>query len=168
MERTGRWLRRKWSGEAERFGWRNEGVISQDQEGEALNVDAVLLSDWASVDSSGKLTVVGMFNRIGPAKLPIRLRAMCVSVIIRAHHSEAGSSHHLEMRLLNQRRDVVEVLENNFTWGEPEVPGVPLQHYWLRTILAPEFGEAGAFAFEIFIDGTYHGAVNFTVLEAQG
>lgn len=133
-----------------------------------MNVDAILISDYATTDS-GKLTVVGTFNQFTPQTYPARLPMLCVTVVVHAHHSEAGTDHHARIVLLNERREDVAVQECPFQLSAgPGVPGIPLRHITIWRILTPEFHGPGAFAFEVYIDGTYHAGAAFSALPPTG
>jgi hypothetical protein len=129
-----------------------------------VNVDSVLISDYATV-TAGKLTVVGCFTRIPADSPPVRLVHLSLSVVIHAHASEAGSTHTIEVRLLNARRELVrQPYKEEFTLAsEGILPGIPIRHINVTTLLAPLFTEFGPYAFEVYIDGTYHAAAAFYV-----
>lgn len=130
-----------------------------------MNVDSILVSDYATIQG-GKLTVVGVFDRIGPLRLPARIPTMCVSVVIHAHHDEAGTEHEGEIRIVDQHRKAKQAAKFRFRFPEKadHLPGLPLRHVYIWTILAAAFEAPGAFAFEVYIDGTYHAATSFAVL----
>lgn len=132
-----------------------------------MNVDSILISDYAN-QPGGKLTIVGVFNRIGPADLPVQLGTLAVSIVVHAHHDEAGTSHPAELRLIDQERNVIS--SNPFTVKfakENLIPGIPLRTVHTQLFLAPKFDNAGAYAFEVYIDETYHAAASFVVVEAK-
>ena len=129
-----------------------------------MNVDSILISDLAQV-ISGKLTVLGVFNRIGPAKLPVVMSTMAVSVVMHAHHDEAGSEHQAELRLIDQDRNVINTHPTKIQFArENLIPGIPLRAVKVIVILTPSFERAGAYAYEFYIDDTYHAAASFVVL----
>jgi hypothetical protein len=131
-----------------------------------VNVDSVLLAKFAEV-SHGSLTVVGTFNRIDARELPARLPSLAVSVVVHAHHDEAGSKHQVRLELLNGRREMLgKPLLTEFRFMDRPVAGIPLLWIGTFTILAPEFPEHGPYAFEIYIDDTYSGAATLLVAPA--
>lgn len=134
-----------------------------------MNVDSILLSEFAAIDSSNKLTVVGVSNLLTAQSLPARLPLICVSLVIHAHPDEGGTQHDGELRLLNQDRDILHQHAFRFQLKEgPPPPGVPLRHVSVQRFLGLEFEHAGAYSFEVFIDETYHAAVSFYVAESGG
>ncbi|HEV2131997.1 MAG TPA: hypothetical protein VGR27_12875 [Longimicrobiaceae bacterium] len=126
-----------------------------------MNVDSILLSDYAQLDSGGKLTVVGVFNHIARDMAPVSHPQMALSVVVHGHSEEAGTRHTLEIRLLNQRRELVtpEPITAEFALPGASPPGLPLRNVTVLNVMQPVFPELGAYAFEIYIDGTYHAGV---------
>lgn len=129
-----------------------------------MNVDSILISDYATVTANGKLTVVGVFNRIGPVNLPVRIPLMCISLVIHGHHGEAGAIYQGEIRLINQRREVLTTQPIEVNFNQEPIVGVPLRHLLVHMVLAPVFEEAGAYAIECYIDDTYMAAASFVVV----
>lgn len=136
-----------------------------------MNVDSILLSDYAQA-MFGKLTVVGVFDRVPAEEVPVTLSQMTVSLVIHGHSAEAGTTHELEIWLLNQRRERLNPVPfgQPFTFAGPEhvTPGIPLRVVIVQGILMPTFPEFGPYAFEVYIDGTYHTAAALYVGPASG
>lgn len=130
-----------------------------------MNIDSFLLSEYATITDGAALTIVRSFNKIQAPGTPVRIPLMSISLVIHAHEAEAGSEHHIEVRLLNQRREAVRTLiDDSFTLPPgPVPPGMPLRHVLVRQILAPSFDEFGAYATEAYIDGVYHGGAAFFI-----
>lgn len=123
-----------------------------------MNVSSIIISDFAQTEN-GKLYVIGAFDRIPVTEPPAQLGQMSLSLIIHGHSAEAGSTHSLQIQFLNQRREMMgPPLDGNFAMPPAEmiVPGIPLRAVLTLTILSPVFPELGAYAFEVYIDGTYH------------
>jgi hypothetical protein len=135
------------------------------QRGGLVNVDSILVSDYAQASLDGKLTVVGVFNRVSGA--PITLPQLSISLVIHGHAAEAGTTHTLEIWLLNERREKLnpEPMRESFTFAGSEsiLPGVPLRVISVSTVLMPTFSESGPYAFEVYIDGTYHASASLYV-----
>ena len=72
-----------------------------------MNVDSILISEFATVDSNMSLTVVRTFNVLEAAGFPVQIPLVSVSAIIHAHLSEAGSEHELRLTLMNSRRETL-------------------------------------------------------------
>lgn len=130
-----------------------------------MNVDSILISDYAAT-VGGKLVVVGVFNRIPTNEAPATLAHMSISIVIHGHSAEAGTKHELQIKLLNSRREVLtDQIRGEFTFPPADqiIPGLPLRHVWLTSMLMPSFPEIGPYAFEVYIDETYHASSSFYV-----
>ena len=89
---------------------------------------------------------------------------MFVSLIVHGHPSEGGSEHEVETRLLNSSRETVLTVTKGFSFTTDEpVPGLPLRHVFIQGLVNLEFQETGPYAFEVYIDGTYHAGAAFYV-----
>jgi hypothetical protein len=134
-----------------------------------MNVDSILISDYASMEPSGKLYVSGVFNRIGAHAFPAMHPIMGVSLVIHGHSAEAGTEHEVEVRLLNVNREpIVPPLKSRFQFGEDQPGGIPLRQITLHRLLGVVFAEPGVYAFEVFIDGVYHASASLLLESAGG
>jgi hypothetical protein len=138
-----------------------------------VNVDSILIAEYAVVEQGGALTVVRTFNQLNATELPARVAILSVSIIIHAHSSEAGTSHNFELVLMSAKQGrVATVVQDNFVLnaeGHPITPGIPIRHILVFNVMQAEFKEDGPYAFELYIDGTYHAAATFFVnLITQG
>lgn len=88
-----------------------------------MNIDTILLSEYASADSTGRLTVVNAFNRLrGPGPewgLPI----MYLTVVAHGPKREAGHRWDGEIRLIDAQRELVGEKPRPFILGFPEDDG---------------------------------------------
>ncbi len=131
-----------------------------------MNVDSILLADYARVGTDGKLDVVGVFNRIPTDILPATLPFLALSLVVHGHSREGGTSHQIELRLLNGRREPIGTPttgEFEFPEASDAYPGLPVRSVKTFLLLQPSFPEYGLYAFEVYIDGTYHAATSFFV-----
>jgi hypothetical protein len=135
--------------------------------GPSMNVDSFLVSLFADISEAGALTVVRTFNHLTATSLPARMPHLSISAVVHAHPSESGTAHHFEIVLLNARREKLATLQQGEFVLNPvgalAPPGVPLRHMIVVNLLQPEFPEIGPYAFELYIDGTYHAGAVFQV-----
>lgn len=132
-----------------------------------MNVDAILLSEYATLTDGTILSVMKCFNQVVTSGVPVAMPMMCISMMIHAHHSESGSHHVAVVKLMNARRELIHEFPQEFTLnprGAAPIPGVPIRQTLVYTLFQPVFNEAGPYAFEVYIDGTYHAATIFNVL----
>lgn len=131
-----------------------------------MNVDSILLSAAAALTRDNQLSVLNVFNSMSAAHFPAKVPLMALSLIIHAHHSEGGSEHKLDVRVLNEKREIVaEIVKDQvFRFSdETPVPGIPLRFIHLQVMANVQFESPGAYAFEVSIDGTYAAGTAFYV-----
>jgi hypothetical protein len=132
-----------------------------DTQGGAVNVDSILLADYATVTSDNKLTVVGAFNQIHVPKFPTVHPQVYISLVIHAHPREAGD-HNLCIRLLDKTRAELARLEAEFKLLRRKGPeGMPLRMLIAPGILGLTIPAEGPYAFEVLIDDTYAATASF-------
>ena len=131
-----------------------------------MNVDAILLSEAATLSSSLQLSVLNVFNSMGSPGFPATVPIMALSLIVHAHHSEGGKAHKIDIKVLNEKREIVaEVMKGfSFTFSSaPTQPGIPLRYILVHRMMNVQFTSPGSFAFEVFIDDTYAAGTAFHV-----
>ena len=137
-----------------------------------MNVDAIILSEAAVLtDDSTSLSVLKTVNTMKSPGFPATLPSLYLSLMIHAHPSEHGTTHEVSIRLLNERRKLVsDILKDRpFTLagGEGMPKGIPIRHYLVHGMINTQFGSPGAYAFEVFIDGTYAAGTAFYIAQAE-
>ena len=134
-----------------------------------MNVGSILLSEYASRDRDGRLTVVNSFNRItGPGPewgLPI----VYLSLVMHAHREELGE-HEIEVRLIDRSRH--EVLQERpkakltIRESDPMDDGMPAHSVVVIGMMGLKFHTSGPYAFEVYIDGVFGDAVTLYVRQS--
>lgn len=135
-----------------------------------MNVASILLSQFAHVTDAGELTVYRTFRSMAGSSFPARVPLMALSVVIHAHADEAGTEHEMEIRLLDDDRNPIDPtpVTRSFRFQEETPPpGMPLRHTRVQRIQGVQFPRVGTYAFEVYIDGTYHGTASFFVGRAE-
>jgi hypothetical protein len=139
-----------------------------------MNIQAVLLSEYATVHASGHFSVINAFNRLRGPGPRWGVPAMYLTVVIEAHPSQAGTQHEIEIRLIDAHREPIlpESFRGAFSFGGEEsvLPGLPLRNITNAGLFGIQFVKPGPYAFEILIDGTYSGATTLFVekVDAEG
>lgn len=127
-----------------------------------MNVDSILLSEYASVDRGGRLTVVNSFNRLNGPGPQWGIPIIYLSLVVSAHEREAKTRHQCEVTLVDAQRNSVLSqdleFEMEFTNKTPDAPGMPLRHVTAVSLMGIVFQAPGPYAFEVYIDGVFHGA----------
>jgi len=131
----------------------------------------LLISEFATTDAQGHLTVVNVFNRLAGPGPRWGLPVIYLSVIIEAHPQEAGTSHDLEIRLIDSERKTVlpDAFRSKVTFVEPAgaLPGMPVRHITTAGIFGARFSKPGPYAFEAYIDGIYSGSATLYVSQTE-
>lgn len=72
-----------------------------------MEADLVLIADYANIEKSGKLNVMGIFREIGATSFPARHPEMHVVVALRASAAERGHTRKLSIRLIGEDGETV-------------------------------------------------------------
>ena len=129
-----------------------------------MEIDLALLADAATVDASGKLNILGVFDRVAAAHLPAQHGRISLVLRFTAGVHEAGS-HRLQIAL--QSPDGRELLSID---GEMQLgPGthasaggrIRVPHVINLDGLILE--SAGIYTFDVRVDGEHHVAIPLTV-----
>ena len=131
-----------------------------------MNVDSILISEYASTTESGRLTVVNTFDTVQVTEMPAKVPSFFISVVTEGHRSERGTTHEIHVKLLDSQRNEIGAEQNTakelvFPDTEP-APGMFLRHISIFK-LGVQFPAEGPYSFEVHIDGTYHAAANLYV-----
>lgn len=137
-----------------------------------MNVDAIILSEAAVLtDNDKSLSILRAFNTMMSPGFPATLPFLALSLIIHAHPSEHGTTHKVDIKLLNERRELVADIQKDqeitLAGGEGMPPGIPIRHYLLSRIVNVQFETPGAYAFEVYIDGTYAAGTAFYIAQVE-
>ena len=120
-----------------------------------MEIDLAFLADAATVDVSGKLNILGIFDRISVSEFPASHPHLSLILRFSASLGEAGA-HKMEIRLKDP--DGTEMMRMN---GEFQVgPGSALSGGQVRVpqVLNIErlvFPKAGRYAFDVALDGEH-------------
>jgi hypothetical protein len=122
-----------------------------------MQITLATLSDYATVDQQGKLSVMGIFDVLGAARFPVLHPQLFVCLRIQCRPIEAGSRHRLT--LLCQDQDgqrVLPPIESGFEVPQPSFTGAPYSYVQLSVGAAGVLlRKAGTHSFEVAIDGNH-------------
>ena len=132
-----------------------------------MEIDLALLADAATIDASGKLNILGIFDRIGVTQVPAQHGRVTLVLRFTAGTSEIGS-HEVHIRMSDPGG--AEVLSLN---GEIQLVGGPTAQDGIRVphILNLDglvFASAGMYSFDVKVDGEHHVALPLAVEGPQG
>lgn len=130
-----------------------------------LRIQHALLADYAMVSQDGKLSVIGIFERIFAPKCPLAHPHMCLVLSFEADSTESGKTHHLRFQLIDEDGAV----QLDFG-GEMVVAPAPsgetarFNHIVnLNGVLIKQFGH---YEFKVLINGEVSASVPLKVAEA--
>ena len=127
-----------------------------------MEIDLALLADAATIDASGKLNILGIFDRIGVVQFPAQHGRVTLVLRFTAGTSEIGS-HEVHIRMSDPGG--AEVLSLN---GEMQLVGGPSAGDVIRVphILNLDglvFTRPGIYNFDVKVDGEHHVSLPLSV-----
>jgi hypothetical protein len=133
-----------------------------------MEIDLALLADAATIDDSGKLNILGIFDRVSAAAFPAQHGRMALVLRFAAGLPEAGP-HEVGIRLTDP--DSVEVIRLD---GEMQLApgprsaggGVKVPH--VLNLDGIVFTRSGHYTFDVSVDGKHHVAIPLSVIDARG
>jgi hypothetical protein len=131
-----------------------------------MTIDLALICDAATVDGSGKLNVLGVFDRIQAREFPARHGRICLVLRMAARGSDAGE-HQAEIRLVNPEGEDLVRLDGNLKVGPAADSGVTRIPHVLN-LDGIVFPAPGSHQFEIAVDGEPMATIPLELVAAGG
>ena len=132
-----------------------------------MEIDLALLADAATIDASGKLNILGIFDRIGVAQFPAQHGRVTLVLRFTAGTSEIGS-HEVHIRMSDP--DGAEVLSLNgeiqLVGGQAAQEGIRVPH--ILNLDGLVFTGPGMYNFDVKVDGEHHVSLPLSVEGPQG
>ncbi|MBI4540763.1 MAG: hypothetical protein HY704_14775 [Gemmatimonadetes bacterium] len=131
-----------------------------------MDVDLALLADAATIDGSGKLNILGVFDRIMAPDFPVRHGRVALVLRFAGTVQDLGR-HSVEIRLRDPAGGHVLRLD-----GELQLAprgGWPAQAMKIPHILNIDgivFQVPGEYAFDVLVDGRHEASVPLSVMRA--
>ena len=133
-----------------------------------MEIDLALLADAATIDGSGKLNILGVFDRVSASAFPAQHGRMAMVLRFAAGLPEAGP-HEVGIRL--SAPDGTEVLRLD---GEMQLApgplsaggGVKVPH--VLNLDGIVFTRAGHYTFDVNVDGEHHVTIPLSVIDTGG
>jgi hypothetical protein len=128
-----------------------------------MEVDLALLADAATLDGSGKLNILGIFDRLGTNSFPTRHPRLSLVLRFSAAANEVGKH---EVGIVLTAPDGKEVVridgEMNLAMGARGVAGGVLVPHILN-MDGLVFPVPGRYSFDVRVDGEHHVSIPLTV-----
>jgi uncharacterized protein DUF6941 len=126
-----------------------------------VHVDFAVVADYALVDQSGKLSVLGIFQHIWVQQFPAMHPRLHLVLRLKGRRTEVGD-HAVQIRLLDEHGSESLGGSGNVMFAEPPAGVTEIEAGAILVFDVP-FPHAGVYRFEITIDGEQKAAVPVTV-----
>ena len=126
-----------------------------------MNVQLALVCDHAIIDQHGKLSVLGIFDRIWVERFPAIHPRLHLVLRLKGRRTEIGD-HTVLIQLVDDTRREILRGEGNVQIGEPPAGIVDIEAAAVLAFDVP-LEKAGVYTFEIAVDGEGVASVPITV-----
>jgi hypothetical protein len=125
-----------------------------------VHLDFAVIADYALVDQAGKLSVLGIFQHVWVQQFPAMHPRLHLVLRLKGKRTEVGE-HQVQIRLLDEQD--TEVLGGNgaVNFAEPPAGVTDIEAGAILVFDVP-LPHAGAYRFEIMVDGDKKAAVPLT------
>jgi len=133
-----------------------------------MEIDLALLADAATVDASGKLNILGIFDRITAKTFPAQHGRIALVLRFQAAVSDAGR-HRVAIELSEPGGQEVVTVNGDIQIGGGKLSqqaGVRVPQ--VLNLDGMVFQKAGRYTFDVRIDGEHHISLPLTVSGPQG
>ena len=128
-----------------------------------MEVELALIADAATIDSSGKLSILGIFDRIGTSSFPAQHPHMVLVLRFIAAVNEAGK-HQITIALKDPAGREVVGVDGEMQLGlGPAGGGSGIRVPHVLHLDGLVFPVPGLYAFDVRVDGEHHASLPLTV-----
>lgn len=130
-----------------------------------MDIDLALLADAATVDPTGKLNILGVFDRISAGSFPARHERMVLVLRFSAGMAEAGS-HEVDIRLKGPEGEEMVRLDGEMQLSPgPGSAGGVIRVPHVLHLDGMVLPRAGVYAFDVRVDGQHIVSIPLTVAD---
>ena len=126
-----------------------------------MNVSFALLADYTTTSKEDKFSVIGIYDRIGARSFPARHPQLQLAIRILTTRADVGHSRQIMVDLVNSEGKTLQKAEG--TIGIPKDVDRPPTMNLVMVFENTIFEEAGAYQFNVFIDGRQEAEVPLTL-----
>ncbi len=117
-----------------------------------MKIVTLLTAEYAAVESaSGKLNILGVFNRFKAESVAESLRRVYLVMRIRGQQSDSPSTHELTVKVISPSRATLVELSGNFNMPAG-APGVAPECDFVMEFNQVEFKQEGIYSFSVDVD----------------
>ena len=128
-----------------------------------MHVDFAVVADYALVDQTGKISVLGIFQHVWVPQFPAMHPRLHLVLRLKGKRTEIGA-HAVEIRLLDDADVQILGGNGNVLFAEPPAGVTDIEAAALLVFDVP-FPHAGAYRFEITVDRERKATVPLTVAQ---
>ena len=133
-----------------------------------MDIDLAILADAATVDASGKLNILGVFDRLAVQEFPARHGRVSLVLRFRAGVQEAGR-HEVEIVLRDpQGEEMVRADGNLQLGGGPQSVSEGIRVPQVLNFDGLVFQKEGRHVFDVKVDGEHHVSIPLRVSRSGG
>lgn len=132
-----------------------------------MDIDLAVLADAATVDGSGKLNILGVFDRLGADSFPARHPRLSLVLRFTAGLPEAGT-HQVDISLRDPEGDEVVHMDGEMQLrpvGGGATDAIRVPH--VLNIDGLVFPRPGRYAFDVSVDGEHHVSIPLLVADKR-
>lgn len=130
-----------------------------------MNIQLALVCDHAIIDQHGKLSVLGIFDRIWVERFPAIHPRLHLVLRLKGRRTEIGN-HTVLIQLVDAQSQEILRGEGNVAIGEPPAGVVDIEAAAVLAFDVP-LERPGVYTFEIAVDGARSASVPITVAQMQ-
>ncbi len=133
-----------------------------------MEIDLALLADAATIDGSGKLNILGVFDRVSASAFPAQHGRMAMVLRFAAGLPEAGP-HEVGIRLSGPGGEELLRLDGEMQLAPgPRSAGGEVKVPHVLNLDGIVFARAGHYTFDVTVDGEHYVGIPLTVVDASG
>lgn len=126
-----------------------------------MHLDFAVVADYALVDQTGKISVLGIFHHIWVQNFPAMHPRLHLVLRLKGKRTEIGD-HAVQIRLLDEQDTEILGGSGNVTFAEPPAGVTDIEAAAILAFDVP-FPHAGVYRFEINVDGEQKAVVPISV-----
>ncbi len=133
-----------------------------------MDIDLSLLADAATIDGSGKLNILGVFDRISASAFPAQHGRMALVLRFAAGLPEAGP-HNVGIRLSGPDGEELLRLDGEMQLAPgPRSAGGGVKVPHVLNLDGIVFARPGNYTFDVSVDGEHHVGIPLSVVDSSG
>lgn len=133
-----------------------------------MEVDLALLADAATIDGSGKLNILGVFDRVSATQFPVRHPRLVLILRFAAGLQEVGKH---QVEIVMRDPDGAEVMRLDGEMKLSPGPGSMTEGVRVPHLLHMDglvFKRGGRYGFDVRVDGQHHVTIPLMVTGPDG